>query len=137
MNTDWQEVDIQQTVRMLVARMTAKVFMGFPACRDMEWLNLSIDFSIDLFTAAFTLRMFPPWTHFIVAHFIPARYRIKQKLQAAERIITPLIEKHDKANEARAVGGKIDEDDTLLNWMLDHGDDKERLAKTCLRARLF
>lgn len=99
--------------------------MGYPACRNVEWLNLSIDFSIDMFTAAFTLRMFPPWTHPVVAHFIPARYRIKRNLKTAERIIRPLMDMHRVAAQKRAAGERVDEEDTLLNWMMDHGDEKE------------
>ncbi|KAI1213723.1 cytochrome P450 [Annulohypoxylon truncatum] len=126
---EWQEVNIQQVMRMLVARMSAKVFMGYPACRDVEWLNLSIDFSIDMFTAAFTLRMFPPYTHPVIAHLIPARYRINRNLKTAERIIRPLMDMHRAAARKRAMGEQVDEDDTLLNWMMDHGDEKENVPE--------
>ncbi|RYP17317.1 hypothetical protein DL765_004608 [Monosporascus sp. GIB2] len=123
---DWQEVDMQQMMRMLVARMSAKVFMGYPACRDPEWLRLSIDFSLDMFTAAFTLRMFPPWTHPLVAHLIPARYKIKRNLQSAQRILTPLMKRHEDAIKRRNAGEQVEEEDTLLNWMMDHGTEDER-----------
>ncbi|KAI2637164.1 cytochrome P450 [Hypomontagnella submonticulosa] len=126
---EWQEVDIQQVIRMLVARLSAKVFMGYPACRNMEWLKLSVDFSVDMFTAAFTLRMFPPWTHPVIAHLIPARYRIKRSLKIAERIIRPLMNTHQAAVQKRAAGERVEEDDTLLNWMMDHGDERENEPK--------
>ncbi|KAF2191565.1 cytochrome P450 [Zopfia rhizophila CBS 207.26] len=121
----WVEVDIQQMMRMLVARMSAKIFLGYPACRNMEWLKLSIDFSIDMFTAAFMLRMFPPWTHPITAHLIPARYKVKKNLRTAEKIIGPLMEKHRQALAAKEKGDDVQEDDTLLNWMMDNGNEKE------------
>ena len=113
-------------MRMLVARMSAKVFMGYPACRDEEWLRLSIDFSLDMFTAAFTLRMFPPWTHPIVAHLIPARYKIKSNLRTAQRILAPLMDKHNDAIRRRQAGEHVEEEDTLLNWMMDNGTEAEK-----------
>ncbi|KAI1337309.1 cytochrome P450 [Xylariaceae sp. FL0016] len=122
---EWQRIDIQGVMRMLVARMSAKVFMGSPACRNEEWLKLSIDFSIDLFTAAFTLRMLPPWSHPVLAHLIPARYRVKRGMKAAERIVGPLMDLHRVNGERRLSGEDIEEEDTLLNWMIDHGDENE------------
>lgn len=122
---------------MLVARMSAKVFMGHPACRNKEWLELSIDFSIDMFTAAFALRMFPPWTHPIVAHLIPARYRVKKNLRLAQRLIQPLMERHADAVR-RSAGQQVDEDDTLLNWMIDHGnEDENRVDKMSTRQAIL
>ena len=105
---------------MLVARMSAKIFMGHPACREDEWLNVSINFTYDMFLAAFTLRMFPPWMHLFVAPLVPARWRIRRQMRAARRFVGDLTRKHlaDKAN-----GGKGE--DTLLGWMIDHGTDKE------------
>ncbi|KAI0454658.1 cytochrome P450 [Xylaria acuta] len=137
-SSEWLEVDIQQMMRMLVARMSAKVFMGHPACRDEEWLKLSIDFSIDMFTAAFTLRMFPPWTHYIVAHLIPARYRVMKNLRLAQRILQPLMEKHAEAVRRRSAGEQVDEEDTLLNWMIDHGtEDENRVDKMSTRQAIL
>lgn len=112
-------------MRMLVARMSAKIFMGYPACRNLDWLKLSIDFSIDLFTAAFSLRMFPPWLHPIVARLNPARWKISGNLKKAQKIIGPLMEKHRDALRRKAAGDEVAEDDTLLNWMMDNGNEKE------------
>ena len=106
-------------MRMLVARMSAKIFMGDPACRDPEWLRISIDFTYDMFLAAFTMRMFPPWMHPIVAHFVPARWRLRRQMRAAKRIVGGLMREH---REAKKSGNN---QDTLLGWMVDNGDEKE------------
>ncbi|KAI0873357.1 cytochrome P450 [Hypoxylon argillaceum] len=135
---DWQEVDLQNVIRMLVARMSAKVFLGNPVCREEEWLRLSIEFSLDVFTTAFTLRRFPPWTHPVVAHLIPSRYRVKKDLATAERILSPLINKHIDAVQKRSQGQKVDEEDTLLNWMVDHGTAEEnRVDKMSARQAIL
>ncbi|KAI0008538.1 cytochrome P450 [Xylariaceae sp. FL0662B] len=127
MSVCWAEVDIQQVIRRLVARMSAKVFMGHPACRDREWLDLSIDFSIDMFKTAFTLRLFPPWTHVIVAHFIPSRWRIKSQMRTSEKIVGMLMQNHADAVKRRSQGHSdiAEEEDSLLDWMIDNGTEKE------------
>lgn len=128
-------------MRMCVARMSAKIFLGHPACRDMEWLNLSIDFSIDLFTCAFLFRMFPPFLHPIVCPLLPPRWKIAHNLRKARRIIGPLMEKHRvclKAKAAGETGPHVEEDDTLLNWMMDNGTEKEnRLDEMATRQSIL
>ena len=105
---------------MLVSRMSAKVFVGHPACRDLEWLQVSIDFSIDLFMTAFTMRMFPPWLHPIVAHIIPARRRLKNDMAIGKKVISNVIKKYKDAKD-----GGYEPEETLLGWMIDNGTEKE------------
>jgi cytochrome P450 len=40
-------------------------------------------------------------------------------------IIGPLMEKHRNAIKRRSEGESVEEDDTLLNWMMDNGNEKE------------
>ncbi|PWY74047.1 cytochrome P450 [Aspergillus eucalypticola CBS 122712] len=122
---EWTLVSIENHLRMLVARMTAKVFMGAPTCRDPDWLRISIDFSVDLFTTAFTIKMFPPWLYGIVARLVPARYRTFRQLKTGRQIVGELTQRHRLAQEKRLRGEAEDEEDTLLNWMLDHGTPSE------------
>ncbi|KAI0482757.1 cytochrome P450 [Xylariaceae sp. FL0804] len=117
---EWTEVFIEHILRMLVARMTAKVFMGSPVCRDPEWLRISIDFSVDLFTTAFTMKLFPPWMYPFVAYLIPARYRTKRQLAQGRKLVGSLMREHEQARR-----GGVPDQDTLLNWMLDHGTPAE------------
>ncbi|KFY24017.1 hypothetical protein V491_02323 [Pseudogymnoascus sp. VKM F-3775] len=123
--SDWTEVDIQQVARMLIARMTAKIFLGSTACRNSKWLSLSIDFSKELSIVRLILTMFPTWMYPIVVHLIPGRYRLKKCLATAARIIGPLMEKHREAAKQRSIGVCVEEEDTLLHWMMDVGDEKE------------
>lgn len=126
------KIDFERTVRDLVARMTAKVFLGDPACRDKTWLDISVDFSIDLFTASFTMKMFPPRMYPLVAPLIPARRRVLKQLKAAQIIVGEQMHKHNSLKEkrAQAARGEValteeEAQDTLLDWMLDHGKGSE------------
>ncbi|KAL4905009.1 hypothetical protein BDW74DRAFT_178574 [Aspergillus multicolor] len=137
---DWTPIPIEHHLRKLVARMTAKVFMGSPTCRDPEWLRISVDFSVDLFTTAFTIKMFPPWLYGVVARLIPARYRTLRQLETGRRIVGELMARHRAAQEKRRRGEYVDEEedqDTLLNWMLDNGtpaevEVREMAARQCV-----
>ncbi|KAI1745273.1 cytochrome P450 [Xylaria scruposa] len=122
---DWKEWDVQSAMRMLVSRMSASVFVGHPACRNEKWLNLSFDYSIDVMVTSFLMRLFPIWSHPIVARLLPSRRRVAKNLRLAREIIEPLIEKHTEAATRRAAGENVDEEDTILNWMKDNGTEDE------------
>ncbi|KAI1359870.1 cytochrome P450 [Xylaria arbuscula] len=137
-NDKWQDIDITKIVRMLVASSSAKVFVGYPACRNEEWLKLSVDYTMDVFQMALTIRLFPYWLQPIVAPLIPARYRIAKHINLAYRVLTPLIEQHADAVRRRKCGEQVDEEPTLFNWMIDHGTyDENRLEKVVRRHLLL
>jgi cytochrome P450 len=100
--------------------MTARIFLGQPACRNREWLQLSIGFSIDFFACAFVLRKIPQWSHPIVAPLLPLRWRVATALRKSSAIAGPLAKRHIDVMQRRAAGEKVDEEDNLLNWMIDN-----------------
>ncbi|KAI0154985.1 cytochrome P450 [Xylariaceae sp. FL1272] len=106
--------------------MSARVFLGAPACRNTDWLNVSINYSMDAFTTAFILRMFP-WLHLFVAYLIPSRWRMKAQLQTAMRIIEPIMKRHAETQgegERKSIEGP--EHETLMQWMLENGTEEEK-----------
>lgn len=136
---DWTEVDIQHILRMLIARMTGRIFMGIPACRDPEWINLTIDFAIHLFTAAFSLKMFPRWTLPFIAHFIPARYRVKKHLKKASEFMRQSVQKSPKSLLRGEHGEPAEDETVLLSWMMENGTERETAipemaARQCILA---
>lgn len=107
--------------------MSSKIFVGSPTCRNADWLGLALTFPGDVNTVASTLRSLPPWTHPIAARLIPARYRMKRKIDLAAKIIRPLMEEIYQRQQNQ-FSDSDHCDDTLLDWMMEHGDNKE----TCL-----
>ncbi|KAF2026975.1 putative cytochrome P450 monooxygenase [Setomelanomma holmii] len=123
----WKEVDIQNIARTVVARMTGVVFLGHPTCRNEDWLRISVQYPMDTFQTAFTLRMFPTFMHPFLARLLPSRRRLVRHKQQAKEILTPLIEKH---NVKTLAGGQ--DIGSLLDWMLDNatGDEADPTEMT-------
>ncbi|KAI4597404.1 hypothetical protein KJ359_004510 [Pestalotiopsis sp. 9143b] len=127
---EWTKVDIQNSMRMLVARMSAKAFVGEPTCRDPVWLGLTLNFSMDLFLAGFALRMFPPWSHWFVTYLIPARRRVQKQIDIGTKVVRELMEERGEAAES-------DDDGTLFEWMAKNatgteGTLQEMAARQCI-----
>ncbi|KAI0143727.1 cytochrome P450 [Xylariaceae sp. FL1272] len=130
----WTETDIQLCMRMLVARMSARVFVGHPTCRDPKWLAVTLGFSMDIFMAGFTLRMFPPWAHSIVAPWIPSRWLVQSQLNAGTQIVRQLLrQREEKLRNTTSDDGT---EETLFEWMITHavgteGSEMEMGARQC------
>jgi len=42
---DWSTIKPYHSVLRLVARISARVFLGLPLCRNEEWLEISTEFT--------------------------------------------------------------------------------------------
>ncbi|KAK8036504.1 hypothetical protein PG991_001641 [Apiospora marii] len=124
---DWAVVDIQGVMRQLVARMSAKVFLGEPVCRDPTWLDLTINFSVDIFMASFALRAFPWWCHFLVKPLIPARRRVHKQIRIGTEVVRSLMAERDAdADEVVTGDGRgSGKGGTLFDWMMENAVGKE------------
>lgn len=117
--------------------MYAPSFVGHPTGRDENFLRFSTDYPVDLITAAFTIRLFPPWSQSIIAFFLPARHRVLKKVDLLSQLIKPLIEEHADVAKRRAMGEEVDEEVTVLNWMIDNSSAEEnRIDKLATRLAL-
>ncbi|EXL39272.1 hypothetical protein FOCG_18117 [Fusarium oxysporum f. sp. radicis-lycopersici 26381] len=129
---DWIEFDIQAATRNIISRMSSKIFLGYPACRNQDWIDMSIQFTADLFGTAFILKHFPEWMRPFVSPFIPHRYRMKSIVERGKKIVGEQIDNHrnNRANE-------IETEDTLLAWMLDNGTAKEYALEEMTQRQLL
>ncbi|KAH4007251.1 hypothetical protein HBI81_039170 [Parastagonospora nodorum] len=119
---EWAVVDVQHALRMSVSRVTARLFLGESACRNREWLNLSVSFSIDFFACAYILRKIPKVLHPIIAPLLPLRWRLAKALRTSTAIVGPLVERHKDVVQRRAAGEKVAEEENLLNWIIDNAE---------------
>lgn len=100
----------------MVARVSARIFVGPTVCRNEEWLRVSTKYTENVFVTAIALRLFPSFLHPLVALFLPSRWHVQANLGAAKRIISPIV-RGRRVAEARDASYKKPED--LLQWMMD------------------
>jgi len=46
---DWVEIDISEVLLRMSARVSSRVFVGLPLCRDPDWIQLSKDITVNVF----------------------------------------------------------------------------------------
>ena len=111
-----------------MSRVMSRVFLGYPACRNKEWLHLCLAFTMNVFATSFALRMFPPFLHPFLARLLPSRYWIRSNLDKAEKLILQLIDDHAERAAQKARDPYAHQDDqmaSLLDWMIENAQGNE------------
>ncbi|KAF9888074.1 hypothetical protein FE257_009339 [Aspergillus nanangensis] len=103
---EWQSFTFAQEIPHIVARLSSLVFLGEKICRNQEWLNVSVNYTIDAFVTARDLRLWPSITHRIVHWFLPSAKRLRKHTTVATGIIQAEIRKRDLIRQ-----GKLPEED--------------------------
>jgi hypothetical protein len=130
--TEWTVTPMKDNILDLVARLSARVFLGLPICRDPRWLQISKDYTIDSFVAARLLRMCPELIRPVVYWLIPTCTRLRKQVADARKLIEPEVERRiKKANEALAAGRKPPKASDAIAWMVEvaqNGRDTDFVA---------
>jgi len=118
--TEWTKTAMKDNILDLVARLSSRVFLGLPICRDARWLQISKDYTIDSFVAARLLRMCPELVRPVVYWLIPTCTRLRKQVADARALIQPEVERRiKKANEALAAGRKPPKASDAIAWMVE------------------
>ena len=100
----------------MVAQMSSRVFLGKEICRDEEWLNVSVNFTIDAFIAARVLRLWPPILRPVVHWFLPWSRRMRKHIQNSNRIVQGEVHKRELIREGKLPDTNPGRHPDSLDW---------------------
>ncbi|KAI9900922.1 hypothetical protein N3K66_005184 [Trichothecium roseum] len=123
---DWEHVRLELAVRNVISRASSRIFIGSPACRSQQWVSDQVSFTGDFYLTSIWIKMFPDWMSPVMTWLTPAKYRARAALRRSRAVIAKLMKDHESVKEKRAQGIEVEEEDTLLHWMLDHAQPNER-----------
>ncbi|KAL8941827.1 MAG: hypothetical protein Q9216_002027 [Gyalolechia sp. 2 TL-2023] len=105
----WTAIKPYHTVLGLVARTSARVFVGLPLCR--------------IFVSVCFMRLFPTWTHPVLSKLMPSIWKGHDYIRQSQKLLVPEI-LHRKELLA---SGKLarETQNTLLSWMIDCASGSE------------
>jgi len=98
------------------------MFGGTALSRNKEWTQATIDFSMDGFIAAQSLKKYPEWFKPMAARFlVPAMHKVKSYSVTAERAVIPILtERASRGNDSNII------DNDLLSWMTEDAQGGEQ-----------
>lgn len=130
---EWSEHRLSPYIYRLMARITSRLFLGVPICRDKRWLQLQLDLVMAIFHTILVLRNYPRFTHPLLGAVIPARKRLKKCMEELHDFLEPLIEERmalDAKYNSRGqmTSDKYEKPNDVMQWMMDIATDEEYTA---------
>ncbi|KAB8210218.1 cytochrome P450 [Aspergillus parasiticus] len=121
---EWVTIKPYHTLLDFVARVSARIFLGKPLCRDPQWLEISTQFTENVFVSLVFLRLLPVWTHKIVSWFMPSSYRGTAYIRKAKKLLVPEILRR-REKEAQGIEELAENKHNLLSWMMEIATPQE------------
>jgi hypothetical protein len=132
---DCTAVVLYPIMARMVALLSGRVFVGRPLSRSEEWIDASINYTMDVVKARMAIAKWPVWTRFFVAPFLPEIKGIKKyRKRGAELLDSILRHTMARAGSEKSLLGEGDEQGTFISWVLKHTkeglrEDPENLAE--------
>ncbi|KAJ5165582.1 uncharacterized protein N7500_007412 [Penicillium coprophilum] len=100
-SSEWHTVSIHETVLALVAQMTTRAFVGSELCRNAEWLDIAISFTINRAIAVQAIQAWPWFLQPVVHWFLPTCKAVRRQIQRARDILMPVLERERQTKHNR------------------------------------
>lgn len=114
---EWQPFVFAKEIPHMVARLSSLVFMGEEICHNQEWLDVSVNYTIDSFVAARELRLWPAALRHVVHWFLPSAQKVRNDMRIARRIVQEEIEKRRLIREGKLPGKGEKTHPDVLDWI--------------------
>ncbi|KAF1821485.1 cytochrome P450 [Dissoconium aciculare CBS 342.82] len=89
---EWHDVDLGTDVLKLVAVLSTRVFMGEELAHNEEWLDIAINYTVDIFGAARELRRWPAPLRPLANIFLKSHRSLRASGKRASEIVQPIVD---------------------------------------------
>ncbi|KAK7460911.1 hypothetical protein VKT23_008839 [Stygiomarasmius scandens] len=113
---EWQTVHVLPTVMKIVARTTNRLFVGLPLCREPEWRDMNINFTIKVFMSAQFINLFPAFLRPVVGRIATP---LNSTAKTAKKYLDPLVKERLAKEEEYDSKDWPDKPNDLLSWLLE------------------
>lgn len=124
--SQWHAAPLKDSVAELVTRLSSRVFLGKPLCRNKRWLDIAQNYTVDSFIGSRLMRMAPAIFRPITYWFIPHCTRLRAQVRDARELIMPEVEKRkERAQKALEAGQKPPKTADTIGWMYEIARGRE------------
>ncbi|VDC06744.1 unnamed protein product [Peniophora sp. CBMAI 1063] len=120
----WNAVPSVKTFQRIVSRVTNRLFINVPLCRDTEWLELNLNYAVDVALGALYVKLTPtplrPFSGALLS-------KLKAHKKRANELVGPVIE--ERLRDFTENGGKTtDLPNDLITWLIEAAPEHQRKA---------
>ncbi|KAK7989928.1 Vacuolar calcium ion transporter [Apiospora arundinis] len=134
---DWVEVNVYQTLLHIVARLSTRVFIGLPLCRDTEFLEACQSFNRNVALSAAFLNLLPSFLKPFFAPLVAGADYLRYK--KCSKYILPTIEERLETlkNKEKLPVFDPSTPSDYIQWAIDHAVRKGGLESRELESRVI
>ncbi|KAF7320658.1 Cytochrome P450 [Mycena chlorophos] len=122
---EWKTIQVLPTSMKVVSRTSNRLFVGLPLCRDPDFIQLNIDYTVNIFTRGQIIALFP---EFIKPLIVPILSSKNSSLRYALKFLGPLLEERLEAE--RTMGkDRPDRPNDLISWLLDYAPEYDKTPR--------
>lgn len=130
---DWTPVSIYMTLVNIVAKVSGRVFVGPELCRNKDYLDAGINYTMDLIAAQQEIHTMRPWLRPFLAPRLASVKRLRTREKTAHDLFEPIV----RARKEGMKNPDYQRPDDTLQWMMNRSagtafDTVEELARTQL-----
>ncbi|KAJ5949197.1 hypothetical protein N7454_000781 [Penicillium verhagenii] len=92
-SNEWKPYNFASKVPYMVARISTLIFLGEKACRNEDWIDVAVNYTILAFNGARELQMWPSILRPVAHYFMPSMQRLRSHLAVGRAIVNEEIEK--------------------------------------------
>ncbi|KAK2024967.1 cytochrome P450 [Colletotrichum zoysiae] len=131
---EWAEIT-PDDIRLLVTRMSSRIFMGEELCNDEEWNRVSVQYVSAAFYGVSELSKWPRpmrrWVHW----FMPCLIETRRQLKSCRAVLQPYVDRRIAVKKAAAARGEPNPYNDSIEWFSrelrpDHDPTKVQLTMT-------
>ncbi|EUC27053.1 hypothetical protein COCCADRAFT_10237 [Bipolaris zeicola 26-R-13] len=133
---DWTEVNVNEKLIRIISKVSGGVFVGRELARDLEYLDLSCFYAVELTNAVASLKKLPPWLKPFLASRTPEIIALRAREKQTIRVLRPIVKGR---MVAKANDPNWQEPDDVLQWLINesNGTDSVETLATVLLALIF
>lgn len=119
-STNWSQVNISSKLVRIVAKTSGRIFVGPDLCRDENYLDAAVNYTLDMTAAIRAVGLISPWLRPFLASRAPQVKKLHYRFQQADEFLRPVV-----TARRQAVHGTRDEKNNpgdMLQWLIESQD---------------
>ncbi|THG96485.1 hypothetical protein EW026_g5347 [Hermanssonia centrifuga] len=119
---DWVKVPALKTMMQVVGRVSNRVFVGLPKCRDPDYIELNVQFTLDVVMGALLINFFPNFLKSFTGRYFT---NVPKSIERGVKHLAPTIRERYEMMEK--YGDKWEgKPNDMLQWLMDNAEGEER-----------
>ncbi|OHF00854.1 cytochrome P450 [Colletotrichum orchidophilum] len=112
---DWTEVKIMDKMMRVIAKASGRIFIGPELCRNEEYLDAAIYYTVDLMKAVRRVANITPWLRPFTAARTPEVKKVHYRVEEADKFLRPVVTARKEAEKSP----DYQKPDDMLQWIME------------------